>query len=70
MRNSIVLMSAGALLAILLAWFIIRSAMRKLGADPGVAAQVARRVASGDLEFEMQARPSTTRSASWARCAR
>jgi methyl-accepting chemotaxis protein len=53
-RNSIVLMSSGALLAIFLAWFIIRSAMRKLGADPGVAAQVARRVASGDLEFEMQ----------------
>ena len=35
LRNSIVLMSSGALLAILLAWFIIRSAMRKLGADPG-----------------------------------
>ena len=53
-RNSIMLMSSGALLAIFLAWFIIRSAMRKLGADPGRAAQVARRVASGDLEFEMK----------------
>jgi methyl-accepting chemotaxis protein len=52
-RNSIVLLSGGALLALLLAWFIIRSAMKKLGADPGVAAQVARRVASGDLQFEM-----------------
>ena len=58
LRNSIVLMSAGALLAILLAWFIIHMAMRKLGADPGVAMKVARRVASGDLEFEMKARPS------------
>jgi len=54
LRNSVVLMASGALLAIFLAWFIIRSAMRKLGADPGVAAQVARRVASGDLEFEMK----------------
>ena len=49
-------MSAGALLALLLAWFIIHMAMRKLGADPGVAMKVARRVASGDLEFEMEAR--------------
>jgi methyl-accepting chemotaxis protein len=54
LRNGVVLMSSGALLAIFLAWIIIRSAMRKLGADPAVAAQVARRVASGDLEFEMQ----------------
>ena len=58
MRNSIVLLSAGALLAILLAWFIIRIAMRKLGADPAMAAQVARRIASGDLQFEMEARPA------------
>jgi len=56
MRNSIVLLSAGGLLAIALAWFIIHLAMRKLGADPGVAAQVARRIASGDLQFEMEAR--------------
>jgi len=55
LRNGMVLMSAGAFLAILLAWIIIRSAMKKLGADPGVAAQVARRVASGELDFEMKA---------------
>src|SRR5690349_11295591 len=55
LRNSIVMMSSGAFLAIFLAWFIIRSAMRKLGADPGVAAEVARRVANGELEFEMKA---------------
>ncbi|HEV8443346.1 MAG TPA: Tar ligand binding domain-containing protein, partial [Steroidobacteraceae bacterium] len=35
LRNSIALGGAGALLALLLAWVIIRSAMRKLGADPG-----------------------------------
>src|SRR5690348_3897228 len=56
MRNSIMLLSGGALLALILAWFIIRSAMKKLGADPAVAAEVARRVASGDLQFEMEAR--------------
>ena len=55
LRNSIALGGAGALLAVLLAWFIIRGAMRKLGADPGEAAQVARRVASGDLQFELEA---------------
>jgi methyl-accepting chemotaxis protein len=54
-RNSIGLLGGGALLAILLAWFIIRSAMRKLGADPGKAAEVARRVASGDLQFDLAA---------------
>ncbi len=43
------------MLALLLAWFIIRSAMRKLGADPGKAAEVARRVASGDLQFDLPA---------------
>jgi methyl-accepting chemotaxis protein len=52
-RNSIYLLSGGAALAILLAWFIIRGAMRKLGADPAKAAAVARRVASGDLQFEI-----------------
>jgi hypothetical protein len=55
LRKGIIMMSSGALLAIFLAWFIIRSAMRKLGADPGVAADVARRIANGELEFEMKA---------------
>jgi methyl-accepting chemotaxis protein len=55
LRNSIVLLSVGALLATLLAWVIIRGAMRSLGADPTEAAQVARRVASGDVEFELAA---------------
>ncbi len=53
-RNSIYLLAAGALLAMVLAWIIIRGAMRKLGADPAEAALVARRVASGDLQFDMQ----------------
>jgi len=55
-RNSIMMMSGGGFLSFLLAWIIIRGAMKKLGADPGVAAQVARRIASGELEFEMEAR--------------
>src|SRR4051812_1960684 len=54
-RNSVYLLSGGALLALLFAWFIIRGAMRKLGADPAKAAEVARRVASGDLQFEIPA---------------
>src|SRR6185295_6265345 len=52
-KNSLYLLSGGALLAILFAWFIIRGAMRKLGADPAKAAAIARRVASGDLQFEI-----------------
>ena len=53
-RNSIILLSSGALLAAVLAWIIIRGAMRRLGADPADAARVARRVASGDLDFDLQ----------------
>jgi methyl-accepting chemotaxis protein len=52
-RNSKMMLAGGGLLTLLLAWFIIRGAMRKLGADPAKAAEVARRVASGDLQFEM-----------------
>jgi methyl-accepting chemotaxis protein len=55
LRNSIALLGGGALLALIFAWFIIRGAMRKLGADPGKAAAVARRVASGDLQFDLPA---------------
>jgi len=54
-RNGVILLSGGGLLAILFAWFIIRGAMRRLGADPREAAKVARRIASGDLQFEMEA---------------
>jgi methyl-accepting chemotaxis protein len=53
LRNSVMMLAGGGLLALVLAWGIIHSAMRKLGADPGKASSVARRVASGDLEFEM-----------------
>ena len=53
LRNSLMLLGGGALLAVLLAWLIIHSAMRKLGADPAKASSVARRVASGDLAFEL-----------------
>ena len=55
LRNSVITLSAGGLLAILLAWIIIRSAMRKLGADPAKAVDVARRIASGELQFELEA---------------
>jgi methyl-accepting chemotaxis protein len=52
-RNSIALLGAGVLLAVALAWIIIRGAMRRLGADPAEAGAVARRIADGDLQFEM-----------------
>jgi len=54
-RNSVMLLSGGGLLSIIFAWLTIRGVMRKLGADPAKAAEVARRVASGDLAFEMDA---------------
>jgi PAS domain S-box-containing protein len=54
-RHSQMMLAGGGLLTMLLAWFIIRGAMRKLGADPGKAAEVARRVASGDLAFDLPA---------------
>ena len=52
-RNSRLMLGGAGLLTVLLAWLIIRGAMRKLGADPAKAAAVARRIASGDLQFEM-----------------
>ena len=54
-RNGVILLSAGGLLATVFALLIIRGAMRRLGADPREAAEVARRIASGDLQFEMEA---------------
>jgi len=54
-RNSVIMLSAGALLAIVLAWFIIRGAMRRLGTDPADAARIAMRIADGDLKFEVPA---------------
>jgi methyl-accepting chemotaxis protein len=55
-RNSIVMLSSGALLAVLFAWIIIRGAMRRLGTDPAEAARMARRIADGDLEFDIASR--------------
>jgi methyl-accepting chemotaxis protein len=55
LRNSIALLGVGVLLAVVLAWVIIRGAMRRLGADPAEAGAVARRIADGDLQFEMYA---------------
>jgi methyl-accepting chemotaxis protein len=52
-RNSRLMLGGAGLLTILFAWLIIRGAMRKLGADPAKAAEVARRIASGELQFEM-----------------
>jgi methyl-accepting chemotaxis protein len=52
-RNGAMMFAGGGLLSILWAWFIIRGAMRRLRADPAKATEVARRVASGELQFEL-----------------
>ncbi len=50
---TIVVLSAIALLmGILIAWLIIRAVMAQLGKDPGVIADVTRKVAIGDLAIE------------------
>jgi methyl-accepting chemotaxis protein len=56
LRNSIAMLSAGALLAVLLAFFTVRGAMRQLGTDPADAARIAMRIADGDLSFEVPSR--------------
>jgi hypothetical protein len=55
-RNSLLLLGAATLLAGVLAWLIIRGAMRKLGADPSDARDIAGRIADGDYLFEVPAR--------------
>jgi methyl-accepting chemotaxis protein len=56
LRNSIIMLSVGGLIALVLAWLIIRGAMRSLGTDPSEAARIAKRIAAGDLEFEVPTR--------------
>jgi methyl-accepting chemotaxis protein len=52
-KHGVILLSGGGVLAVLFALFIIRGAMRKLGADPREATEVASRIASGELQFHM-----------------
>ncbi len=50
-----VLSAVGALaLALLVAFFLIRGVLRQLGADPKVLADMATRVAAGDIEIDFQ----------------
>jgi len=62
LRESLLMLGAGGLLAIIIAFMIIRSALSRLGADPAEAAAVARRIASGDLQFEMDESQGSSRS--------
>ena len=48
--------------SILLGWVITRSLMRELGGEPNYAAEVARRVAAGDLTQTVQVRPGDSSS--------
>jgi methyl-accepting chemotaxis protein len=52
LRETIFMLAGGTLLSLAMAFMIIRSALRRLGADPADAAAAARRIASGDLQFE------------------
>ena len=54
LRNSILIGGSAAAIALILAFLIIRGALRKLGADPAEAASVASRIADGDYQFEMR----------------
>ncbi|RYG69597.1 PAS domain S-box protein, partial [bacterium] len=56
-RNTWIAAGAAATCAGLLAFLIIRSMMRRLGADPGAAAEVANRIADGDYDFDLDSRP-------------
>jgi methyl-accepting chemotaxis protein len=58
LRNSALLLVGGALLLCGAAFLTIRAAMKKLGADPTEAAAVARRIAEGDLMFELKGKGS------------
>ncbi|MBK1647812.1 methyl-accepting chemotaxis protein [Rhabdochromatium marinum] len=51
-----VLSSIAVLFGVIIAWLIIRGVMAQLGKDPGIIADVTRRVAKGDLgiEFDQQ----------------
>jgi methyl-accepting chemotaxis protein len=54
LQQTLLMLGAGAILAIGLAFLIVRSALGRLGADPSEAVAVARRIAEGDLKFEMK----------------
>jgi methyl-accepting chemotaxis protein len=53
MRDSVLMLAGGAVAALALAFLIIRSALRRLGADPAEAVVAARRIAAGELQFDM-----------------
>jgi methyl-accepting chemotaxis protein len=53
LKQSMFMLAGGAILAIGLAFLIIRNALNRLGADPSAAVIVARRIAAGELQFEM-----------------
>jgi methyl-accepting chemotaxis protein len=54
MKQGFLLLGAGLVLAVVLAWLIVRSVMKRLGADPAEAARVASRIADGDYQFQLR----------------
>ncbi len=62
LRESMLMLTIGALLALAVAFMIVRAALARLGADPAQAAAVARRIAAGELQFEMDPAQGSDRS--------
>jgi methyl-accepting chemotaxis protein len=62
LRESIFMLAAGGLLALVFAFMIVRGAMARLGADPAEAAAVARRIAAGELQFNLDPHKGSERS--------
>ncbi len=66
-RNVFIGSMAGGLLAgVLLAWFIITGISRRLGAEPFQVAEIASRVADGDLNIEIKTKPNDSSSVLFA----
>jgi methyl-accepting chemotaxis protein len=53
LRESILMLTVGGLIALGAAFLIIRNVLGRLGDDPAAAVAVARRIAAGDLTFEI-----------------
>jgi methyl-accepting chemotaxis protein len=51
--RSIVILVAGVLGGLALAWLVIRGVMRQLGADPAAVTRVAQRIAEGDYDLQI-----------------
>ena len=59
-------MAGGLFIGIALAWFIITGISRRLGAEPYRVAEIAGRVADGDLDIDIETKPNDNSSVLYA----